>query len=283
MEFKSFAKINIGLRIAGRRDDGFHNIETFFQQIDVFDTLTIDPTDDGKILITTSEPNCPTDNTNLAYRAADQLRQKLGNPEFGCRIHIEKRIPMGGGLGGGSSNAAATLSALNQMWSCRFNDRELQSIALDIGSDVPFFIKGGFALGEGRGEILTHIQAQMDYHGLLICPGVNISTASVYNNLNLDLTIKENFISFSGFIPRINDVTAWKKHFENDLTSVVFKTYPEFQHSIDKLYELGAFYAHMSGSGSTLFGLFESPEQARKADQLFKRKYQVVQFRPLFF
>jgi 4-diphosphocytidyl-2-C-methyl-D-erythritol kinase len=282
MEFKSYAKINIGLRVVGKRDDGFHDIETFFQQINLHDTLDIETTATGEILITTSDPECPTDHSNLVYRAAEILRSKIGQAELGCRIHIDKKIPMGGGLGGGSSNAATALRALNQLWNCGIDPQGLRDIGLKLGSDVPFFIRGGFSLGEGRGEILTHIEECFDYYGLLICPNLHISTALVYNNLNLDLTIKDNFINFSGFIPRIKDTFLWKKYLENDLTSVVFKHHPEFRQVLEELYDLDAFYAHMSGSGSTLFGLFESTEQAEKAEHYFREKYRSIPFRPLF-
>ncbi len=282
MQFKSYAKINIGLRIVGKRDDGFHNIETFFQQIDLFDTLDIESTTDGAIEITTSDPRCPTDSSNLVYKAAAHLRAKAKNEEFGCRIHIVKNIPMGAGLGGGSSNAATTLTALNQLWHINLPNHELSQIGLELGSDVPFFILGGFALGEGRGEILRPIEKKLTYYGLLVCPNVHISTAYVYNNLNLNLTIKDNFANFSGFIPRIIVTSSWKECLKNELTNVVFFEHPEFEHIVEKLYNLDAFYAHMSGSGSTLFGLFESNEQMLKAEQSFNNKYRCIPFRPVF-
>ena len=137
-------------------------------------------------------------------------------------------------------------------------------------------------MGEGRGEILTPIPEKFDYHGLLILPNIHIATSFVYNNLNLNLTIKDNFVNFSGFIPRIMDTFLWKKHLDNDLTTVVLEHHPEFQQILEELYNLDAFYAHMSGSGSTLFGLFESIEHAKKAELYFKDKDRSLQFRPLF-
>lgn len=282
MQFKSYAKINIGLRIVGKRDDGFHNIETFFQQIDLFDILDIEPTIDGVIRITTSDPGCPNGSSNLAYRAAEQLRAKANNSKFGCHIHIEKHIPMGAGLGGGSSNAATTLTTLNKLWHIYLPSSELSQIGLELGSDVPFFIRGGFALGEGRGEILTPLFEKPEYFGLLLCPDVHISTAYVYNKLNLNLTIRDNFANFSGFVPRIMAISTWKKHLNNDLTNVVFLEHPEFERIVEQLFTLDAFYAGMSGSGSTLFGLFESQEQMLKAEQSFKKRYRSIPFRPVF-
>lgn len=282
MELKSYAKINIGLRVVGKRDDGFHDIETFFQQITVHDTLSIEATIDGVIRISTSDPNCPTDRSNLAYRAAHYLKEVVANPTLGCHIHINKRIPMGGGLGGGSSNAATTLMALNDLWDCALPEKALQTIGLNLGSDVPFFLRGGFALGERRGEKLTPIHAKIDYYGLLLFPSLHISTAFVYNNLNLTLTKTDNFTNFSGFIPKIGDRNLWKTYLKNDLITVVFQLHPEFQQDLDDFYELDAFYAQMSGSGSTLFGLFNTENQALKAEHFFKEKYKSVQFRPIF-
>lgn len=282
MEFYSFAKINIGLRVVGKRKDGFHNIETFFQQIDVHDALTIEPTFDGVIHISCSDMKCPADESNLAYRAADLLHRKIGAPDLGCRIHINKYIPMGGGLGGGSSNAATTLVALNTLYDTKLPTEALLNLALRLGSDVPFFIKGGFALGQGRGEILTAIPIKLDYFGILICPDIHISTAYVYNNLNLNLTNSNNFTNFSGFIPKINDTLRWKEILDNDLSTVVFKEFPRFSQVVQSLYDLGAFYAQMSGSGSSLFGLFETENQALKAKDFFKSEYKALFFRPVF-
>ena len=151
MEFNSFAKINIGLRIVGKRDDGFHDIETFFQQIDLFDTINIEGTQDGRIHLTVAGRDCPADESNLVYRAAQHLKSIIHDASLGCRIALQKRIPIGAGLGGGSSNAAVTLVALDKLWCCSLSNLELAESAAALGADVPFFLRGGLALGEGRG------------------------------------------------------------------------------------------------------------------------------------
>ena len=299
MKVRSFAKINLGLRIVRKRSDGFHDIETIFQQIDLHDDMTIVATNDGHIRITTSTPACPADASNLAYRAADLLRRELDKPQLGCRIHIDKNIPAGAGLGGGSSNGAVALKALNKLWYGSVSESQLIDLAARLGSDVPFFITGGMALGSGRGEKLAPIEQTFSYYGLLICPDVHISTAWVYNNLKLTLTNNDNLAKFSGFIPKLHETCEWKSVLRNDLKSVVFQAHPEFRSVIDDLYKVGAFYAQMSGSGSTLFGLFEQEKEQQKqnkkqnkqnnkkqrsVEQLFARKYKnyrTIRFKPI--
>ena len=281
MQFFSFAKINIGLRIVAKRPDGFHDIETFFQQIDLHDTLNIEATLDGQIELA-ADRDCPADQTNLAHRAAALLKSVIRRESLGCRINLKKQIPMGAGLGGGSSNAAAALVALNKLWGASLSAQELADCAARLGSDVPFFLRGGFALGKGRGEILTSLPHVIEYYGVLVYPNIHISTAWAYNNFNLTLTKKNKIATFISFIPHMMDTSLWKKELKNDLASVVFAAYPEFSRILEKFYEHGAFYAQMSGSGSTLFGLFREKSQAGRAASFFKKTYETVQFRPLF-
>jgi 4-diphosphocytidyl-2-C-methyl-D-erythritol kinase len=285
MHVRSFAKINLGLRVVRKRSDGFHDIETIFQQIDLHDDMTIVATNDGLIHITTSTPACPADATNLAYRAADLLRKALDNPLLGCRIHLDKKIPAGAGLGGGSSNGAVALKVLNQLWGGSLSESQLIDLAARLGSDVPFFISGGLAFGCGRGERLLPIEKPITFFGLLICPEVHISTAWVYNNLKLNLTNNDILANFSGFIPKLDETSKWKKALKNDLTSVVFRAHPEFRSVIEDLYKFDAFYAQMSGSGSTLFGLFERQEKQCSAEHFLARKYKsyrTLRFKPIY-
>lgn len=282
MTFLSFAKINLGLRVLGVRPDGYHDIETFFQQIDLFDILEIEATTEGKILITSTDPCCPSDERNLAYRAADLLRQSTADNGLGCRIHINKRIPIGAGLGGGSSNAATTLVALNSLWACCYPQNVLLDYASAIGSDVAFFILGGLALGEGRGEILTPVTAQVDYHGVLIYPHRHISTAWAYSNLNLSLTKNKKSATLKSFIPNLAHTALWQENLENDLSLVVLKKYPEFGRITEICRERGAFYVQMSGSGSTFYGLFAEYKMALEVEHFFRKYYRTISFKPVF-
>ncbi len=282
MTFQAFAKINIGLRVLGKRPDGFHNIETLFQQISLYDELDIDAATDGRIHIECSDKACPADETNLAYRAAALLRENTGDPKLGCRLKISKRIPMGGGLGGGSSNAATTLTALNKIWRCGFSGAEIAEMGAALGSDVAFFLLGGLALGAGRGEILQPIKITIPYYGVLICPGVRISTPWVYKNLNLSLTNNNKIGKFIDFVAELDDISTWATHFPNELEKVVFKKYKSFRDIIDGLYDAGAFYARMSGSGSTLFGLFDAKSKAEKAKLHFQKRHQTILFEPIY-
>ncbi|MBN1560750.1 4-(cytidine 5'-diphospho)-2-C-methyl-D-erythritol kinase [candidate division KSB1 bacterium] len=281
MEFKSFAKINIGLRIIGKRSDGFHNIETLFQQIDVHDVLDIEPTRDGQIQLKTNRGDCPADSSNLAYRAAERLKSLVGDASLGCRMSLSKNIPIGAGLGGGSSNAAVTLTALNRLWRCALSGQELSACAAGLGSDVPFFLRSGLALGTGKGDILTAVPEKLDFFGLLVYPHVHISTAWVYSQFNLSLTKKKKMVKLIDFIAKISEQHLWKKELENDLTEVVFARYPEFRDIPEKLYQAGAFYAQMSGSGSAFFGLFAAHSQAERAEQFFRSRYQTIHFKPI--
>jgi 4-diphosphocytidyl-2-C-methyl-D-erythritol kinase len=281
MIYKAYAKINIGLRVLNKRDDGFHNIETFFQQIDLYDDLEISATNDGRIHLTCSDEKCPTDESNLVYKAAALLKQSLDSPALGCRINIQKRIPMGGGLGGGSSNAATTLSALNKLWHANIPHTHLCKLALKIGSDVPFFLIGGFALGSGRGEILHPIDFKVPYYGLLYCPNISISTPWAYKNMNLNLTKSNKIGKFIDFVPELHLITRWTENLPNDLESVVFVKHNNFSEILDNFYAANAFYARMSGSGSTLFGLFKTLTLAKEAKISLAQKHKTILFAPL--
>ena len=217
MQVPSYAKINWSLRVVGKRDDGFHDIETIFQTISLHDTLTFTPSD--RFALTCSDPSIPTDETNLVARAA----RALGID--GVAIHIEKRIPAGGGLGGGSSNAAATLIALSKMFAI---DAPLDRIALDLGSDVPFFLIGGRAHASGRGEVLTPMPDPGPVPLLLVLPDERVMT---------------------------KDAFQWVRA-GGGFEEPVFERYPKLAEYKQRLLDAGATFAAMSGSGSTIFGAF---------------------------
>lgn len=258
MKLYSRAKINLGLSVLNKRKDGFHNIETFFQEISLSDEIELAITGND-IRIKTNHSDCPSDKTNLAYKAADALWGKR-RVNRGCGIEISKKIPIGAGLGGGSSNAASVLSALNEEWQCKLKHEQLSVMGACLGSDVPFFLKGGLAYGTGRGEQLYPLSYTPPYTGLLVIPPFSISTKEIYGNLNL--TNKRKIAKLKGFIDNFQRLDLWKNLFENDLQKVVLTKYPEWQEIINELYKGGAFFAQMSGSGSAFYGLFKSKKDA---------------------
>lgn len=244
LSVRSFAKINWSLRITGRRGDGFHDLETVFQTISLHDELTFRPAE--RFSLSCDDPSIPTDDTNLVLRAA---RAVTAPP---VAIELRKRIPAGGGLGGGSSNAAATLLALG-------GDRDdLPEIALSLGSDVPFFLVGGTAYATGRGERLTPLPPMYGIPLLLVLPDERVLT-------------KEAFARITRYSPATG-IDAYTKGFEaftNDFEEPVFAMLPRLRALKSRLYESGATFAAMSGSGSTLFGAFSSEAERDAAAALF--------------
>jgi 4-diphosphocytidyl-2-C-methyl-D-erythritol kinase len=235
VQIHSYAKINWSLRITGKRPDGFHDLETVFQAVSLHDTLTFTPAD--ALTLTCDDPSIPTDDTNLVLRAA----RALGAPPVA--IHLEKRIPAGGGLGGGSSNAAATLVTLAKMFSI---DAPLAELALSLGSDVPFFLVGGTAYATGRGEVLTALPHAAGVPLLLLMPEERVLT-------------KEAFAGVRCLSPPLGLERARKllpQDLVNDFEESVFARLPRLAALKQRLLGEGAAWAGMSGSGSTIVGAF---------------------------
>ncbi len=262
MILNAYAKLNLGLRVVRKRDDGYHDLHTVFQQIDIHDTLSFEKIK-SDINITSDQSDLPLDHNNLVYKAFMLLKDKY-RLCGGLKVHIKKVIPSGAGLGGGSSNAAITLFATNHLWQLEIQKQTLMDLAAEIGSDVPFFLQGGTALGEGRGEILTPLPNLDGIWIVLICPDISVSTAWAYNQLKIALTNDKKIVNFS---PLFHEA-AWnefKLYLINDFERVVFKRYPQFKQYKNQLYDNGAFYASMSGSGSSIFGFFKEKEKAELA------------------
>ena len=259
------AKINLGLEIIRRRDDGYHDINTLFAAIDLCDQIEVEARDDRKIICTIEgndvlrdEPN----ENNLCVKAAKALREHL-NEDWGCNIHLHKRIPTGAGLGGGSSDAAAVLKGLSSLWSNKIDEKSLLKIAASLGSDVPFFLYGGIAHGISRGEIVQPINLELSWHCLIVNPGIHIPTPWAYQEVNRTAERKESDV-VSLLHEVIDDPLLMRRGFVNDFEPPIFATYPEIGKIKEQLYHHGALFALMSGSGSTLFGLFETREGAEK-------------------
>lgn len=243
----SQAKINWSLRITGRRADGFHDLETVFQTISLNDELTFREAE--RLSLTCDDPTIPTDDSNLVIRAA----RALGSPPVAIELH--KRIPAGGGLGGGSSNAAAALVALDAMFDLRRDD--LPEIALSLGSDVPFFLLGGTAYATGRGEVLTPMPPMHGVPLLLLLPEERVLT-------------KDAFARVTRYSPPLG-LGAYRSfdNFTNDFEEPVFAIHPRLRILKQRLIDAGARWASMSGSGSTIVGAFETTDRRDEAAAAF--------------
>ena len=240
------AKINLFLHIVGRRPDGYHLLQTAFRMLDWGDEITLQRRDDGLILRTSDVPGVPAE-SDLVVRAARALQAASGS-RFGADIGVLKRIPMGGGLGGGSSDAASVLLALNRLWGCGLSRQALQDLGLKLGADVPFFIFGETAFAEGVGEALRPLAVPPAWY-VMVAPPVSVPTAEIFSAK--ELTRDTEILIMQGF-------AAHKTR--NDMQAVVCMKYREVAESLEWLLRYGD--ARMSGSGACLFAPFDSEEQA---------------------
>ncbi|MEK7477605.1 MAG: 4-(cytidine 5'-diphospho)-2-C-methyl-D-erythritol kinase [Candidatus Coatesbacteria bacterium] len=256
------AKINLFLRVGSRRADGYHSIETLFHAIGLYDDLTLKP---AKTLSfrATGIPS-PSSSGNLVHRAAQLLRQETGCIR-GAMIRLHKRIPLGAGLGGGSSDAAATLIGLNRLWHLGLSRKRLLALAARLGSDVPFFLQGGTAVGTGRGERLRPIPSRLRAWAVLLKPSFGVSTKDAYAALDRVKSRPRPSVSLGAIERAVHrgNLTALRVH--NDFEAVVFRMHPSLARLKSSLLDAGATTAFMTGSGSTVVGLFIPGGQARRA------------------
>jgi 4-diphosphocytidyl-2-C-methyl-D-erythritol kinase len=261
IEIKANAKINLALAVKHKRDDGYHELELIFQEIDLFDRLVL--SSDNAINFITNSSDLTNESDNICIKAVRLMQHEFNIP--GLKIYLEKRIPIGGGLGGGSSDAAAVLKGTRELYKLTVPDEHLLALASELGADVPFFIIGKAAYGTGIGEILRPITIYKDYHVLLVIPDVRISTVWAYKNLNLALTSKSGDYKFRGFRFQDLKLSDFRSEFFNDFEESVFKAYPSLRDLKSRLYDEGASFAAMSGSGSVLFGLFDTEKSCSLA------------------
>ena len=262
IEVRSYAKINWTLDVLSRREDGYHELRTILQTVSLYDRLRLAETG-GAIETASSDPRAPDGESNLAHKAATAL-QRLAGVRAGARIEIDKRIPVAAGLGGGSSNAAATLLGLSRLWRVEIGYREMIALARDLGSDVPFFLIGGTALGVGRGEEVYPLEEVRSEHLLLVNCGIGVSTAAAYARLSR-LT-RPNAVRIMPFtLLAARDIRELPLVARNDLQEVVVAAHPEIAEVIERLKSLGANHALMSGSGATVFGVFDNLETSERA------------------
>ena len=260
ISLKAPAKVNLFLEILGKRDDGYHEIETIMQEIDLADSLQFEETQEG-VTLECNDKNIPANQDNLVCKAANLILEECGIRK-GVIINLEKNIPVGAGLGGGSSDAATTLKALNSLWKVGLNNEELMEFAAKLGSDIPFFINGKTALCRGRGELITPVEVRnrMDY--IILFPRVHISTETIYKNLKIDLTKKRKDVSFFLDALKYSEVAGISKLLFNRLEEIIFATYPDLLQVKSTLESFDFCGLSISGSGSAFFGLCNDRHQA---------------------
>ena len=263
---KAYAKINLGLDVVRRRPDGYHEVKMVMQTISLHDELRFEETE-GKeiILVSNDNPLLPEDaKDNLIYRAAERIRREYGI-DSGVKITLQKNIPIAAGMAGGSTDAAATFHGLNQLWNLSMPMERMQELSVKLGADIPYCIMGGTALSEGIGEVLTPLPEPPQAYVLIAKPDISVSTKFVYENLHAD-TLKEH-PDIDGMVEAIRngDLHGITDRMENVLETVTEKTYPVISEIKEQMRNEGALNALMSGSGPTVFGIFEEETKALKA------------------
>lgn len=270
----SYAKINWTLEILGKRADGYHELRTLLQTIDLADELMFEPQEQG-IEIVCNHPDVPLDETNLVYRAAQLLEEATGVNK-GVRITIRKRLPVAAGIGGGSSNAAVTLVALQRLWNVTLRPPELFHLGAKLGADVPFFFVGGTSVGVGRGdEVYPLADMKADYL-LLVNAGISVSTKEVYSSLPSELTNPGPVVKMPLSLEAASAALAQSDELpvlHNDLEHIVFARQPLLAEIKQKFVGAGARGVLMSGSGSTIFAIFDSNDARSRARRDFEQHF----------
>lgn len=252
------AKVNLFLKVLRKRKDGYHQILSWIQLVDLEDRIEIERTERG-IKIACDHPGVPTGKSNLAYRAA-QVFLMQSKIKSGVRIKLKKKIPVAAGLGGGSSNAASVLYGLNRLLGNQLSASKILSLARTLGSDVPFFLSFGSGLASGRGEIVRSIKLPLNYRLVLVNPGFEVSTRWAYSKVKPGNIFPQKVLKLKRVTFR--QMLSIAREIGNDLESVVEQKYPVIKLMVQKLYEQGALHAAMTGSGPTVFGIFTDKAKA---------------------
>ena len=294
MKSKAFAKINLGLKVLGKRPDGFHDIETIFARVGIYDELEFRVRQDGEIRVEIEGAQIPQ-KKNLVWRAAWLLQKSCPRPrsgvaakKIGVEIKLKKKIPLGAGLGGGSSDAARTLEVLNKLWKLNLPKEKLKSLAISLGSDVPFFLEKSVCRAQGRGEVLEPIALPKRFprEVLIVVPGMAVSTVWAYGEIPPSLATLGTppFIRPSPKLRRTiakgrekktpfckggrPELVEGRGDFTNDFEKIVFRKFPEIRNIKKALEKAGAEIASLSGSGSAVFGLFRKRPSQKLAQGL---------------
>jgi 4-diphosphocytidyl-2-C-methyl-D-erythritol kinase len=256
----SFAKLNMGLLIKGKRADGFHNIETIFVSVSLRDTVYMNTSSCTRIIC--SNPEVPQGEDNLAYRAVQRFKKRTGLKKH-ASIEIIKRIPIGAGLAGGSGNGSAVVRGLNRLWSTGLSQREMLGICTGIGSDVPYTLTGGTVLGTGKGTNMRILPDFPRFWVILICPDLHISTSWAYSQAKYTLTKKFQKINLYGlYLDFLAKKLPLSSLLVNQFEDIVFKRYPKVKELKEEIQKCNPLGACMSGSGPSMFAVFKQRSQA---------------------
>lgn len=271
MRIKARAKINWTLDILGQREDGYHLMDMLMQPISLADTITLAPAPE-LVLTTGGYPRVPANQKNLAYRAADALQQATGCKK-GAAIHVEKRIPVGAGMGGGSADAAAVLAGLNRLWGTGLNHTELEKIGLTLGADVPFCLRGGLTRTTGIGESMQVLPCARSYDLVVIQPCRGLSTGAVFGMYHEKKSQLHPNTDAAQRALEVGNSDLLAESLGNVLQGVSQEMRPLIGDAIATLQQRGAFAALMTGSGSAVFGVFDSEEDARAAARSLRQRW----------
>lgn len=269
----AYAKINLGLDVLRRREDGYHDVCMIMQSLELHDTITIEKTLSGGIILKNNLSYLPSDKDNLVYKAAALFLNTISSKD-GLSIRLRKEIPVAAGLAGGSSDAAAALTALNRLYSAGLSTKELMKLGVTLGADVPYCIMLGTALSEGIGEVLTPLASMPECYILLVKPGISVSTKYVYENLHLsEASIHPDIPGIKAALEQ-GALKPLAEKMDNILQTVTERDYPVITDIKRKMTGLGALSSLMSGSGPTVFGIYRDFTSAKKAYHYFKKKPQ---------
>ena len=271
MRLRALAKINLGLDVVGKRDDGYHEVRMIMQTIQMYDVLEIEKKKEPGIVLTTNIPYVPTDERNLVYKAAKMLMDEFKIKD-GVNIYINKRIPIAGGMAGGSSDCATTLMGINQLFELGLSKEELMERGVKLGADVPYCVLGGTAIARGIGEVLTPLPAPADCHVIIAKPPVSVSTAYVYGHIKpLEITKRPDIEAMAQSI-KDGDLKKMASLIYNVMEDVTVGEYPIISEIKQVMLDNGALNSIMSGSGPTVFGLFDDKEKAQQCVKTLEEK-----------
>lgn len=269
IQMKALAKVNLGLDVIRRREDGYHEVKMIMQTVRLYDRIILEKTQQG-ISMETNLSFLPVNEQNIAYRAAKMLMDEF-HIQGGLHIKIDKHIPVAAGMAGGSTDGAAVLYGVNKIFELGLTKRQLMERGVKLGADVPYCIMRGTVLSEGIGEILTPVPSLPDCHILIAKPPVSVSTKHVYENLKLDKIEKHPDIDGMVEALRMEDLHGVTQRMENVLETVTIPEHPEIQQIKDLMIKEGALNALMSGSGPTVFGIFDDREKGMRARDLLRK------------
>lgn len=271
LQLEAMAKINLGLDVLRRREDGYHEVKMVMQTVGICDRLDFTKLSGDRILVSTNKEELPADEHNLIYKAAKLMKETYQIRE-GVSVKLEKNIPIAAGMAGGSTDAAATIHGMARLFDLDLSLEEKQKLGVKIGADVPYCLMGGTALSEGIGEVLTRLPAVPNGYLVVAKPDIDVSTKFVYENLHADSLTRHPDIDGMVESIRNKDLQGIANRMENVLETVTVRQYPVIQEMKAFLKEHGAMNALMSGSGPTVFGLFEKEDTARSAFEAMRER-----------